>query len=309
MTRGPTRLKDDADFQWETGCNVADEELVVGSYDHATLRSRIVAGALATGAAATTAVLVAHGMPTVTRVTGWTIAAAWKPIVGLTAGAAILAGTYWLGVQSRPTPSGDDGGGHTPAPISAPAILDVEPQPDRVPMRSEEATTPPAATLETGSPMAGPAAVESVPAPVPADATLDAAPSQDAPPHLSALPEQIYVMDVAATALREGDYLRAEQMYERYLAEWPSGPQVPEATIGLLQARFGRGDAAGAEALAKKMQGDPTFFEEREEILRFRAESLVQLNRCREALDLAEELSDRSAARNVRGACRHREGD
>jgi hypothetical protein len=117
------------------------------------------------------------------------------------------------------------------------------------------------------------------------------------------------IMEIAGEALNERDYVRAEQMYERYLAEYASGPYVPEAMRGVLEARFGRGDAAGAEALAKKMQGDPVFLGEREEILRFRAESLVQLGRCDEALLLVEGHSDRSVVRDVRGACRHREGD
>jgi TolA-binding protein len=118
----------------------------------------------------------------------------------------------------------------------------------------------------------------------------------------------MYVVSLADEALLDGNPARAEQQYERYLAEYPTGRLIPEATMGLLQARFARGDAAGAETLAKKMQGDPTFSEDLQEILRFRAESLVQLDRCGEALLLAEELSARSAA-PVKRACRHREGD
>jgi hypothetical protein len=316
MTRGPTRLKNDVDFQWETGCNLADEELLVGAYDHAALRSRIVTAALATGAAATTAVIVGNGVPAVTRATGWTVAAAWKPIVGVTAGAAILAGTYWLGLQSRPAPESTSGVGAVPTPITAPAVLDVAPEPAAEPVRTEEVIPPPAASLSTGAPRAAPqAAPPAIAPPValeppPVDATIETPPPMPGSAvRGSDLPGELWVMDIAAEALNAGDYVRAEQMYERYLAEYPSGRSVPEATMGLLEARFGRGDAAGAEELAKKMQGDPAFLEEREEILRFRAESLVQLDRCGEALPLVEGLSDRSAARDVTRACRHREGD
>lgn len=305
MTRGPTRLKNDADFQWETGCDLADEELVVGAYDHGAMRARIVAGALATGAAATTAVLVANGVPAVTRVSGWTIAAAWKPILGLTAGAVVLAGTYWLGVQSRPGAPAEEGGASEPAPIAAPAILDVAPEPDLAPARREEVPDQPTASLRTETRVADPAVVVApVPAPAPVVATVHIPAPLVPPSRPSDLPDQNMVMDIAGQAIRERDFVRAEQMYERYLAEWPSGPAAPEATMGLLEARFGRGDAAGAEALAKRMQDDPTFSEDRQEILRFRAESLVKLGRCGDALDLVDELSDRSDARNVRGACR-----
>jgi hypothetical protein len=308
MTRGPTRLKNDPDFQWETGCNVADEELVVGAYDHAALRARIVAAAaLAGGAAATTtAAVIGDGVPAVARAAGWTFAAGWKPVAVATLGAAMLAGAaYWLGVQSVPV-AAQDGGVHLPAAarMAPPAI--VEPtSPSPVAAPREEVIAPPAASLRVAPPR------ELAPSPVVDVPAIDATITTDPSPAVAELPtspasrlnEQNQVMGIAADALEDGNFVRAEQMYERYLAEWPSGPSAPDATYGLMQARFGRGDAAGAEALAKKMQDDPAFSEKREEILRFRAESLVQLGRCGEALLLVEKLSARDAA-PVRRACR-----
>jgi hypothetical protein len=69
-------------------------------------------------------------------------------------------------------------------------------------------------------------------------------------------------------------------------------------------------DFVGTAQLAEKIQGDPAFATHREEILRLWAESLVQLDRCTEALGVADQLSVRSAA-PIRKSCRgvRREGD
>ncbi|MEQ1502970.1 MAG: hypothetical protein ABMB14_12105 [Myxococcota bacterium] len=50
MTVGPRRLNDDPDFKWETGCDLSDERGLVGDYDLAGLRSRLVAAAAASPA-------------------------------------------------------------------------------------------------------------------------------------------------------------------------------------------------------------------------------------------------------------------
>jgi hypothetical protein len=312
-------LKDDSDFQWETGCNLDDERLVVGVYDLSGLRSRIVAGVLATGVAATTAVIVGDGVPVIARAAGWSVATVVKPVLGAAGGAAILAGAYWLGVQSRssePVPQLEVAPIHAPV-MPAPASLSTG---ILVPGRVEEpALTPPieAAIAAPQHEPANSASLRNTPPPdsdqAPAAGTASADPATrvvtaPAVPH-SDVPDQMATLYKADDAMGRGDYAEAERLYTQ-VREWPDGDLAPEAELGLLRARSSRQDFVGTAQLAEQIQDDPAFSDKRQEILRLWAESLVQLDRCTEALRVAEKLSVRSAA-PTRKSCRgvRREGD
>jgi hypothetical protein len=343
MTRGPRRLKDDSDFQWETGCNLEDEKLVVGDYDLAGMRSRIVAGVLATGVAASTAVIIGDGVPVVARAAGWSFATVVKPVLGAAGGAAVLAGAYWLGVQSRspetlPEPEiaaihgpaspghgpaspghGPASPGYTPPEMPAPAALStgplvpgrtVEPigeRPADAGVATEDSVPVASAPLRTTPEESAPAEVE------PAGTASEQPLSWERPgivPPASDVPAQKTMLYAADDAMGRGDYADAAQLYTDLIHKWPNGVLWVEAELGLLNARSLGQDYVGTARLAEQIYDDPAFSDKRQEILRLWAESLVQLDRCTEALRLAEELSVRSAA-PTRKSCRgvRREGD
>jgi hypothetical protein len=106
-------------------------------------------------------------------------------------------------------------------------------------------------------------------------------------------------------ALDTGDARAAVSAFEAYDAAFPSGRLATEARIKLLLVLLAAGDAAAAERLAADLQDRAEFSTRRPEILRVRAESLVSLGRCDEALALPD-LASRDAA-EVRRACRRRE--
>jgi hypothetical protein len=76
-----------------------------------------------------------------------------------------------------------------------------------------------------------------------------------------------------------------------------------EAQRGLLRSLVALGDAAATLTLLDEIEDNPAFSGRRAEMQRLRAESLVKLNRCEEALLQAEELPAKSAA-DIRRSCR-----
>lgn len=327
MTRGPRRLKDDPDFKWETGCDISDEGRVVGNYDLETSRSRLLAAV-----ALLPAVTVGDGIPTVRPGTSaWRAAA--RPVVGAVTGAMVIAAAYWLGVQSgteRPAAT-------SPVEMSVPSSP-VENAPVIVPT-TEGVATPP--EIPSGSPVVVPEVVvrhspftKVVPTPVVetspeglADAqpevaiveppvasdgigALGTADAGSAPrvgaakvAPTSQIGIEMAVLEPAIEALGDDRFDAARKGYQDYLARFPNGKMVVEAQWGLLMATYGSGDTAGTEAVARTMQDLPEFSSRREDILRLRAESLVHLDRCDDALLVAEELASRSAA-EIRRVCR-----
>ena len=136
MTRGPRRLKDDPDFQWETGCNLADEESRVGQYDLAGIRDRLVAAA-----AVVPAPIVSDPPPSQAGPSTWPRMV--KPAAGMVAGAMVVAAAYWLGVQA---------GQEAPrsAPDPAPPVHEV--------VAPSIAPAPVVAPVQGGTPDEGPIA-------------------------------------------------------------------------------------------------------------------------------------------------------
>ncbi|MEQ1564623.1 MAG: tetratricopeptide repeat protein [Myxococcota bacterium] len=320
MTRGPRRLKDDPDFKWETGCDVANEDLLVGQYDLPGLRSRIVAAAAVATPLADPPVTVGDGVPGVKEVarSGWV-----RPVAGLAIGALVFLGAYWLGAQSG---FGTEVGPVEPAPpIAAPAPVGTSDEgaptsavPDLAPAAvgtSEGSGAAPAArvavqdrvTVES-APAVVRTALEPVAlatAPVAAPPQAPAGTADEAAPRsgVSDLPAQQAAFDAAQGALSDGRYRDAQSGFEAVLERWPTGALAIESEVGLLHALWGSGDYTATLAQAEKIQKLPALSSRGAEITRLRAESLVLLNRCEEALLVAEQLSDRRGA-DIRKACR-----
>lgn len=352
MTRGPRRLKDDPDFQWETGCDVGAEEGLVGDYDLPGLRERILAAA----ATSPPPVTVGDGMPGVREGAG---RGAWrgsvvKPVVGVIAAVAIIGGAYWLGVRAgterhpaAPTAEQTDPRGAS-APSAPPGI---DP---RAPLAPPEATggaalappdpmAPPGPRVG-GAPLAGEAdpepasagsvasastlalpvdagepgavgaadvAVDPVEDPVAAvvptdDAASGSSASPDAiasAPRGSDLAAQQAAYEGAKSALDDGRFAEARRGFEASIARWPTGALSAESQLGLLQALYGLGDAGATLRQAEKIDALPAFSGRHEEIALLRAQALVRLDRCDEALLVLEGSSERGAA-DIRRACR-----
>lgn len=324
MTRGPRRLKDDPDFKWETGCDIEDEARVVGTYDLETSRSRLLAAV-----ALLPPVTVGDGVPTVRPgSSAWKIAL--RPVVGAITGALLVGGAYWLGVRA-----GTDGEAAPTAVPSesvrpaAPETVQAAPAPQGIeaPAARPEPTLAPPILKERGAGMRA-APIERDPidggasdAALPATDAVSTVPgfeggasgtgeSSDSPLGAPAPPveaesqfkAEFAILDPANDALDAGRYGDARKGYERYLARFPNGKMTVEAQWGLLKS-LSADDAAGTEVLAAQLQDLPAFSARREDILRLRAESLVHLDRCDDALLVAEGLSSRSAA-EIKRACR-----
>jgi TolA-binding protein len=340
MTRGPRRLKDDPDFKWETGCDVADEKLLVGEYDLQGTRSRLLAAiALSTPlsgegpAESPIPTTVGDGIPAIrpgATATGWSVL---KPLAVAVTGAFVVAASYWVGVQV-----GSDG----VAPELAPAEVPVETPPveaSGMSGTSAEAAAPAAEVVATASPQgsAEPELVVSKPSRPASKSVAQVAPVKDEPVSAEVvLPSEIVAAQHAAAAVEQtsgtaeapsapapqstlgvqneafraaesalyaGDYEGALRRYDAYLARFPKGKYQDEVQLGRLQALFGMGDKAATEALARSIQDLPSLSGRREEILRLRAESLVLLDRCEEALLVAGEIPSKAGA-EVRRVCR-----
>ncbi len=343
---GPRRLKDDPDFRWETGCDLADEASVVGGYDLAaareTLMARLAAGAVPSAASAAAPATAAGALM-----------ALLKPGVGILALLGAVGGAYLAGLHAGSAPIDGPAGS---APVVAPAVEDLAPAPGARELprvaTSEPAVAPapetrtepvlapaapagepprraraepqtrdprptPVAPTEIGvAPrsigVAPPATGGAPPVDAPIAAPIEPAPPASSPaeappvvarPAPSGLEQELRMYDRAGEALANGDAPGARDGYRAYLATFPSGSFRPEAQLGLLQALYASGDPAGVERLASEIQDQPEFSSRRSEILRLRAESLVLLERCDEAVAMVDALPSRDGA-EIRRACR-----
>lgn len=329
MTRGPRRLLEDPDFKWETGCDLADEKLLVDNYDTDAMKKRLLAAiALGAGAAGSGGVTVGDGTPVVRAGFRWS--AALKPVAGIVAAVGAVTLSFWAGMQARdadvdhvPPPAVEVPVAPSDLPSMAPSMDEAAPPEPAIP--SEEPTEPPAGSHAARAPAplaelpAVAPALEVALAPVLEAPVLDAA-SDDgvAEVALDALPEAVRTSDLpgqtadydaADAALGAGRYREAKKRFGDYLVSWPDGGYASEAKLGLLEALHGLGEVSDVERYAAVLAEDPTMSHLRHEILRLRAESLVKLDRCGEALLVAEEVSARTLA-DIRRACRQirREG-
>ena len=320
MTGSPRRLRDDPDFRWETGCDLADEGFAVGGYDLPSMRASVLAEVTPPSQGAP--------LKPAPRWQGW-----WA---GLAAGVAVtlLVGGGAYVVSSTSPASGPIAGESVDAPPS-PEPTDVPAAPPTVVSPTEEAAAPvpsmpapeearaegaPSPALPpTEAPAPPPEVAEEPPSPEAVDAATEpatdgvaeASPPTDAatqtpaaaPP--SGLRAELEAYDRGVHALGDGELPTARAAFERYLADWPEGRLRDEASLGLLRTLVQLGDHAAVEAIAVTIQEQPSLAARRDEVVRMRAENLVWLERCDLALELAGTLPSRDGA-DVRRACRRR---
>jgi len=311
MSGAPRRLRDDPDFTWETGCDLADEAFAVGGYDLPAMKGAVLAEVQAPSAGAPLKV-ASRGMMS------------WVGAGVVVGGVLLVGGLLWAWstgpsvqtaavdvapmVASPPAPAVLPGVPPVTAPAAAPEVV---PAGGAVPVGGAaaervEAPVAPATQRERreipaeaeGSPASTAPSTE--PGQVEPDSAPDAA--AEAPP-VSGLAAELAAFDAAAGALSDGRPGEAALGFEAYLATYPSGRLLDEAELGLLRARVDLGDHEGVEVVAARLQERPSMALRRGEILRTRAENLVWLERCDDAVALVASLPARERA-DVRRACR-----
>lgn len=282
MTRGPRRLKDDPDFKWETGCDLADESLAVGHYDLPALRGRLLAQV-----PAAPPILVGDGVPAVRAASSaW---GGWRLVVGVASAAAVFSGAYWLGAQSGQAPVII---GPAPVEIVAPPSASEGPAPAPPPAPAAAAPTPEASDVRPPTPREvrasppAPAVVAPTPGPEVVVAPIAALRPVAAP--TSAAQAQIDAFDLARDAYAREDFADAARRFE-VLRKQPNGLFTAESALAQIHSLFALGDAQATLALLDEIEHQPALSGKRPELARLRAESLVKLNRCEEALLVAKE--------------------
>jgi TolA-binding protein len=320
----PPRLRHDPAFRADTGCDLADEGLAVGGYDLDRGKQRLLAAIAALPPPASGPSGGDAPSAPAPATTGGGALGAGSGVVAAVAGGVIvlmIGALVWLGGPSAPTAPVDPAPRAAPATAAAPAPAasaapELPPEPAAAPPTAlADAPAPRAAAgpaprailpAEPAPALTGPVEVlptaEPIPAVVGAPIPTDPGPSGPAPSGLQADYQAFLVGDAK---FKEGDWKAARAGYEAYLRDFPRGAMEPEARFGLLVALHQSGDAAAAEAQSRMIQDRTEFSSRRQEILRLRAESLVLLNRCEEALSLAEVLASKDAA-EVRRVCRAR---
>ena len=307
MSRGPRRLKDDPDFQWETGCNLGEESVLAQGYDLAAMREAVLARAPVVG----------DGVPTVRP------RASWRWWIGGLVGVSTTLTAFWLGTQytglenANPPMEQPTIAPPVPrvapmdAPVAGPPPLSLSPEGDaaRDAPASPTLDEPPAAPpIERRPDVARPAAevASATPAPVSADPDDGAA---VVPTNLerssSALGDEFAVYDPAQEALQAGDASKAAAGFRAYLERFPEGKLKPDAELGLLWALRDLGDAARTERWAAMLLEQPAHTGSHDAIRELRAQALVRLGRCDEALESLTDAPGRIVG-PIRRACRRR---
>jgi len=322
MSTPPRRLKDDPDFLWETGCDLADEAFAVGGYGLPGLRANVLAATQPPSA----------GAP-LRSTRSWSVAAKIGGVLALL-GLGGLAGVGMIPVATDATPVDT-----TVAPVAAPIEVDVTPVSGAVgvdeALDAKDDLSPghDAPVVGPSEDAVAPTAVPARPVPVarPAsgqgDAPMEdlggdaAVPSGGAPdvvaahiPHgsgvdeptthpVSTLAAEVAMYDRATDRLAGGDADGAILEYQSYLERYPDGRLVMESELGLLRAQVAVGPSEAVETLAVRLLADGDLVAKHIELRRMRADNLVLLGRCDDALAVARDLSSRDAA-PIRRACR-----
>jgi hypothetical protein len=299
----PTRLRDDPAFDQLTGGALHDEPLALGPYDLEGIRARVVAGEAPV-----------RSTPRWTTLVG---------VSGLTAALVTVALWALLPVGSalpplRPTPAPLElrvGETRSAERVVVPAagspdlpvdLVAVRPAPPAV----EEPVTPaPVAAEAIAAPE--PAVVpEKVGPPEPVAPPPAEVPTKTAPPEgedrrgAGGLQAELADYNRALDAAEAGRWSEARERYQAYLDQWPVGRLRTEATLGLLGALVRSERPGKAESLAERLLIDPAFSHRRDDIRLLRAEALVELDLCDEALDLIDGLRRDARIAAIRSTCR-----
>ena len=303
MNRGPRRLKDDLDFQWETGCNLGDESVLAEGYDLDRLRAAVISSAPVVG----------DGVPT--TYPRW----AWPWWMGGLVGVSTTVAAFWLGTQypgrvDTSPPSLEVEVPTDRAPLPAPPVGVSAEQSGTAELPDVGVVAPPTVDLvaprqPAEAPSLVPSAVEHT-APRFAedvdstDAVVDMEPEPGAAPR-SRLAAELVVYEPADDALEGDDHDAAAQGFMDYLDQFPEGTLRPYAELGLLKALHSSGDASRTEHWAALLQDQPVHREHRDDIRALRAQALVRLGRCDAAIESLEGLPSRVIG-PIRRACRGR---
>ena len=319
MSRGPRRLLDDPDFQWETGCDLSDEQSVVDGYDLQEMKDAVVSR-VAVLAAAGAASAVGDGVPVVKA--GFSFPSL-KPALFAAAGVATVGTAFWLGVVSGPQlaaslrPPTLQAAPAPPVPVPSPVAV-PDPGRDPVPdllgdwwMRQQQAPSEPSVVGEdTVASVARPRhhATPSEPAEDAEDALVvqeeavvhEAGGNDLAEDTSSPISEYDGCMDL----LDDRRNAAAARCFRDLLhAGGPDNPLRLQVEWSLLRALQASGDAEGTAALAEQLAQRADLADQRGELRLLQAEALVQVGRCDHALVVARDL-DSDAAAAVRRACR-----
>lgn len=301
MSRGPRRLMDDPDFQWETGCNLRDESALVEGYDLGGLREAVLARLPEVG----------DGVPPIRPRRGWR----WGVggLVGLSTVTAFWLGTQFAGVGAPViTPEAPPAATQETPPVAPVRPEVAEPVPEPIEARAIEAPAevvpdvPEPIVRRVTRPVATPVAEpidDAGSAEDPTDAVAEAVPEPERAP--SRLAAEMAVYEPAADALAAGDASVAAVGFRSYLAKFPEGTLRVEAELGLLWALHQLGDAARTERWAAALVDRPAHAKDRDDIRELQAQALVRLGRCEDALEAVDGLPSRVVG-PIRRACRRR---
>ncbi len=294
MSREPTRLLDDREFIRETGCDLRDADQVLQGYNLPAMKAAL-AGAAVPAPTSTP--------PRLLRGTSWVVA-----------GVLSVGGALWLcSLHTSPTPEVRPPVEVVAAPSTSPVPAAPATEPLVAPDPPEPAKPQLPATPQRPSAPAEPPAAE----PVISAPTLPAA----EPPTTEQAGDALAVADLeprvergdlqadlrayqrGEDALAMGDQRAARAAFERYLEDWPGGRLREAAELALLTCLAQLEEYQQVELLADQLARHPNLASKRPEILSLRAQALVALGRCQEALALLPEL-ERSAATSIRRSCR-----
>lgn len=228
--------------------------------------------------------------------------------LAVVAGVAVVAAAWWW---LAPGPAS-----LAPAPIEAAAVVAVQvaEAPHPGPVEAPSAAPPPARVPSAVSaPSAPPRDLPSAPV-VAVDAPADevapapvAAVAADGTGEASADPGDLAAQTAAyragQVALAEGRLADAAAAHRAYLERWPGGAYRDDALVSILDLAIRDGAWAHVEPLAAGLAQVPGLAARHAEFRRVRAEALVHLGRCDEALAVADSVG-RDAVAAVRRTCR-----
>lgn len=266
MSDEPVPWSKDPSFEAEFGCKLGDVRELHRDYDLDAIRARALEPSSA------------GPPPAVPRGLGRIVGGGGAVAVVL----AALLGGWWLSApdDSPPAPPARAERAPAPAPTPlAPAASPPEPLPVVAPRPAPAKVVP----------------IEPVPIPVVVAPPPAEAPSAG-PSAATWLQAENEAFRAAQEALVAGDAAEALRQFDAYLQAWPDAHLRDEADLGRLEALVGLARWPEAEASAAVLATRPSLAEKRPHVLAFRAQALAGLGRCREAVDVAAEVSRQHAA-------------
>jgi hypothetical protein len=146
-------------------------------------------------------------------------------------------------------------------------------------------------------------------APEPSEPPTDAVAMIEAPPRartaiqMGTLASENAVYALIGQQMKAGEYAKARQAMAYSLQQWPEGVHVDGILMTMVECMYRQSKWGEAEKLAELLVDVPGLGHRRTEIVRLRAESLLMLDRCDLAIEVAEE-GERSLVAAVKQHCR-----